>query len=466
METVAKYIQSGDNVANILNALKWDGESKTLSLYSTNNEEYKSSVELPIYDNRDAVEVERPVRGMYNIGYLISDDDRLSDCTTKVQHYIDLCAEDGGGVIRFGTGVYKISTLTIPNSVSLVGNGPGNTILYRVINGHTEGETEIVYNSKGFIYIPAGARGITIKDMTLYGGVVLENTKDEDYQVSGRTTYTDSKIATGIYVASCPMAETNEGLAIQPYSIHTGSGLNYSTPYKYITLDNLAIIGFSGSGIFIGANASNIAISNVTSNINRYAGLVSAGSHTQISNFIANGNGDNGILHAGVYNKYSNIECSYNGKYNHLNAAGFFVDSNDVIVSNLECRFSYSRGVVIDGDRCQFVNVICDANGSRDSYDESDDQPANNNPRDVDQIVLSGNHITFRGSVCNYRAGETIKVSRKPVEATNLANSIVELSVLRDSAEYNCTVNGTDIAENLINNTDLITNGVLTIILI
>ena len=465
METIAKYISDGTNTANILNALKWDMETKTLSLYSTNNEELKSSCELPIYDNKDAVEVEKPVRGMYNVGYLISDALKSTDCTTEIQKYIDLCAEDGGGVIRFGSGIYRYSTLTIPSGVSLIGSGIGNTILARVPSSHSEGEIESIYSSRGSIYIPASSRGITISNMSIFGGVELGLTKDEDYQVSGRTTYNDNRIATGIYIANGPVAETNEGLAVLPYSVHMGQPLSYDTPFKNIVLENLAIIGFSGSGIFVGANCSNVTINNVITNINRYAGIITAGSHIQVSNLVANGNGDNGILNIGPYNKFVNIECNYNGKYNHLNAAGFYSETSDLVVNNIEAKFSYSRGIVVDADRCQFTNVICDANGARDDYDESSNEEANNNPRDVPQVVLSGAHIVFKGSICNYRAGETIKVADKPMLAEGLNKSIVELLVLKDSAENNSMINDTEMIDSVYNNTSIIPDGLLTYIL-
>lgn len=415
---LASYISNGTDRASIMNALRLSNDGRTITLFSTDNEEFTSSVNLPEASEESISNVEHPVKGVYNIGLTIPDNTRLTDCTSILQDCIDKCAHDGGGVVRLGSGTYVTGQLVMKPKVALIGNGECNTILKQIVNGVSAGASDIDgYNGgTGFIQIPVGSTGIQIKDMTILGTASIATSDEADLQISGVTTYDEAQTkVNGIHFLLSPLVGIDaSGNPSQAYRAHQSSS-EYTdlTPYKHARIENVSVIGFTGSGIVIGSGNTDITISNVVCDQNRYDGLIVGGHDISISNLNATGNGQYGVLNAGANNRFSNIICQFNGKYTHLVAAGFKCDANTTTVSGLIVSRNWCTGLQIQGSYNNFANIIADANGGRSSHDSGG---GNANPMDVPQVLIPyGKGNTISATILNTIATETIKVASKPL---------------------------------------------------
>ena len=433
---LASYISNGTDRASIMNALKTSEDGTTITLYSTDNEEFASSVVLSKESNTVATAVEEPVHGSYNIAVMTDSTTQASDCTSIIQDQINICAENGGGCVILGRGKYLVSGLTLKSKVHLVGSGVGNTILERIPNKAISYNTvDTYYNGSPFILVPVTASGCSISDMTLYGSATLANTAERPLQLSGVTTYSDTNIINGIQIPTAPfVAVDGGGNNITGYeSEYTNTSNEYLTSYKSLILSNLSIIGFSGSGIVISANNTDIQVSNVRALFNRCAGFIIAGEHCELSNIVSNGNGDCGIIDSGTYNQFSNITVDFNGKYNHSGSYGYKCEASKSSISNLTCRANWCTGFYLNGNYNSISNIMADANGGRSSLDSDG---GNANPKDVPQVKLSGNGNTIKGIITNYIATSTISVASRGLETDNaLINSNLNFIIESSAGE-------------------------------
>ena len=461
---IATYLTDGKNRACFMNALtsKFNNNdgSTTISLYSTDNPEFTSSVTIDKPEMDIPETVEQPVLTIYNMANIISDDDKSSDCTSTIQEYIDKCSNAGGGILYFGSGIYRLNGIKLNSKVSLVGNGEGNTILVRnmVSTGNTEMDT--YNNGTAFIEIPITSAGCSIKDMTIYGGAINAATDDTILQVSGITSYIDPFVVDGIYILDSPNTITSDnGNIVSSYNIHTtDSKFKDNTLYKYITLKNISVIGFSGSGIIVGTNNTNVYIDSIKSNMNRYNGLVIGGNDCIISNSEITGNGTHGIYNLGSNNLYNNILCQYNGKYAHTSSKGFYSVGDYCTSSNISLKSNWCTGLEVTANYNQMNNILLDANGGRSSHDPNGGTP---NPKDVPQVILYGKFNTLRGTCTNHLETSTIFVSSRSLECGNgLTNSIIELLVTDKSGEDLPVINNVEIDSSIYSqqiNSNLVT---------
>ena len=253
------------------------------------------------------------------------------DNTDIIQNKIDELSESGGGVVWLGSGIYYISGLTMKPKVSLMGNGETKTILYRLENQTINSSISVsddYHSGRSFIQIPVNCSGCNISNMTLYGGATIAESSDKSAQVSGVVTYNDKTIINGINFLNTPSTCTDvDGNTSNAYNAHRSSDeFTDLTPYKFCKIENVSIIGFSGSGLIIGVNCENIMINNVTSNMNRYEGFINAGTAIQSNNIEIIGNGGHGLYELGFTNQYNNIKSLYNGKYSHSTLYGIYID--------------------------------------------------------------------------------------------------------------------------------------------
>ncbi len=76
---------------------------------------------------KDMYNVKNALAGYYPVQSFGAKGDESTDDTTAIQLAIDTCSADGGGVVYFAPGGYKITTaLTLPSGVNLVGSGQTN----------------------------------------------------------------------------------------------------------------------------------------------------------------------------------------------------------------------------------------------------------------------------------------------------------------------------------------------------
>lgn len=427
------YFNDGTNKAVAMNALKISEDKKKLTLYALEDTSFESNVELPDYDSTISISTKSPVKGIINIGEYITD--MSGDSTDIIQNKIDELSDSGGGIVWLGSGVYYISGLTMKPKVSIVGNGETKTILYRLENKTITSNVTVsddFHSGRSFIQVPVNCSGCSISNMTLYGGATIAESSDKSTQVAGIVTYNENNIINGINFLNAPLSMTDaDGNSSNPYKVHKSSE-EYTdlTPYKFCKVENVSIIGFSGSGLIVGINCDNIIINNVTSNMNRYEGFINAGTSIQSSNIELIGNGGHGLYDLGSTNQYNNIKVLYNGKFSHLTLYGVYMDGEYSSINNIICSFNYCTGVKIAGIYNSISSLLSNCNGGRSSQDENG---ANANALDLSSIILTGESNSIQGRITN-SYNNSYKVALRSFEMDENANNcIVDLLVSSNS---------------------------------
>ena len=461
-EVIGRKLSNGINTAYFMDSIKIVDKNK-LVLYSSLRPDLNDECDLPTIDDFVADNILYPIHGVYNITTQI--EDQSVDCTSIVQDLIDACHKKyNGGIIRFGSGIYKISHLDLYPGISLEGNGIGSTIILRNIDVAPKSNISDPYNQAlPFINIKSTDAAINIKNMTINGGVSLGVGDTIDIQTAGVTTYDDSYKINGISINNTSATAMDEDAnSTNPYRLHNSTFdlISGTTPLKFVTISNVAIVGFSGSGIYIGDNNKNIILENIYCLLNRYSGIINCGENISMNNIILTGNGNHGLHNLGNYLKAINIESSYNGKYNHLDSNGILNDGNNSVFTNIIAKNNYCIAINNKGNYNSFNEIIVDANGSRSTYDPAGGMA---NPRDIPQVYLTGEGNKFKGGIYNYKATNNVKTASKAITSDeNLSNSIIEvfISVLAGNQksniyseatiDYNQYANRTDFGSNVV----------------
>lgn len=427
---LASYISNSKNTAYFMNSLKIDG--RTITLYNDKDSTFSSSVDIPEQSMPEINSVPYPVKRAYNVGELISDSDKASDCTAKLQEYIDTCAENGGGALFLGAGVYRVTTLELKSRVSLIGLGPTQTIIKRIVNNATSYD-------KSFIYVSPGCIGFNIQDLSINGDCVVTGSEDPVYQISGYTSYTEGDYVTGLYIASCPtVANYTDGRTsiVNAYlPLESTGSLEHNSPYKFSSISNVVICGFTKHGLYIGTNVTNLSLNNVTCNINKGDGISCNGNNILMNNIVVCGNGSNGLYLGGTLNKATNVRADFNGKYNHMESSGIYLDGSYNSITNVSTKYNWSTGIKIITAYNSICNSICDANGP--TYDDNENARLLN-PKDVPQMYVSGNgHTIHNAKFFNYRANTNVTISLTSIQMDNITNSEIDCLIMPNSGAVN-----------------------------
>ena len=455
-----RIIVGSNNIAYFLDSGKLDG--RNIVLYNSLKPELKLTITLPVESNGDQVTVREPVIGMLNINKNITDDEKAKDCTSIIQEAIDNLSENGGGIVHFGSGVYYITSLTMKPKVSLIGNGEGITILKRVIDGHVDSSTDGYNNGKGFITLPNNVTGCSIQDMTLYGGATFSESVESPLQYAGVVSYSDSEVVNGIYIESTPSTsyDSSTGSA-DIYKIHQDSSLDgvssINNNAKFSHLQNLTIIGFSGSGIIVDVNNRYINIDHVSCIANRYSGLILT-SPIKASNLHIIGNGTSGLICDGELGIIENAHIEYNGKYNHSLSCGVLINGSKCILKNMIIRYNYCTGLRNNGNNNMMSDIIFDANGGRSSYDVNGGHAS---PEDVAQVIYNGIGNSLKCNISNSRSTETLRVALSGLISETLSKSILECQISKVAGRNLPSINGsvyvTDTFNEFTSDSNLIT---------
>ena len=394
---IAKYIGNGDKTAYIMDSIKV--EQNKIVLYNSLDDTFKSEAPLPDFGGLD-----EPIHGRHNIDEKDTIEGFYTDCTEILNQLIAWTLIDGGGVIKFGTGVYNLRYINLPAKVRLEGSGMGSTILRRIPNGNTENTiTDSLRHCKGFINIPDTGAGVGISNLSIYGG--------SSYTANGSNpsnmVYSDSSQMNGIFIYdTVANAVMPNGNPVDSYEAISKNEVTFegNKTRKFIDINNVSIFGMYGSGIYVGTSSSDVHIDNVNISQCRYDGITMRGSNNVISNVILFGNGENGIYDDGNYNHYSNIDVQYTGMYDHYSAAGINLKSCiGTSVNNALVKSSYCDGYHIFGTGISVSNSVSDANGAASSKDPNITSDVAN-PKDSTHITMRGANHDIRINVINTSA--------------------------------------------------------------
>ena len=428
MNTVLlKAMRANETRAVAMTNLKISEDKSKLTLYAVEDESFESSVELPSYNDATCYTTKMPCSTVYNVDEYITEEDKANS-TAIIQELIDMCYENGGGTLWFGSNIYYVTGLVLKSKVYLKGNGIGSTILYRLINQNIPDASisDDYHSGHAFISIPVNSSGCGVSNMSIYGDCSL-STLDSN-QMAGSATYNENSIVNGIMYYNAPLVATDSnGNGVNGYEVHYNSNITNLTPYKFSTLENISIIGFSGSGIIIGVNCENITLNNVSSHLNRYEGIINAGKHVISSNIMVNGNGGNGIYDLGSSNLYDNVSSMYNGKYDHKSTYGISIIGDYCKMNNIFSGSNYATGIYVEGTYNNITNIHADANGARSVLDS---EGANDNPLDVPQVHLKGLYNSISGIITNSTARYII--SKMPLLVDKYASNCT-ISIVTDN---------------------------------
>ena len=451
-ETIFRSLSDGTDVAYAMDSIRLESDNRTITLFSSLKDTFFSQIQLPSYSGGSGSE---PIAGVYNFDQYCPTANR-GDCTNYLDTLLMEVLDNGGGTIKFGTGTYVFEPISLPSNITLEGLGPGKTIFRRKINVAGLGENDSIYSCKGLFHIPAGAVNITIKGITFDGYGTLAASDDQHFQMAPNVTFNDTNNVNAIHIDSTDASSKGDNsTTINPYRVVTGNQLadiygdqaGTSLPNKFINIEDVIIIGFSGSGIYIGGNVTGISLRNVRLQSNKYAGIVSLGSRNQFNNIIACGNYRNGIYVGGVDDVLNNVISMYNGIGDHANSAGIYINGNRIQISNTNSRYNYCTGININGLGTN-ISAVLDSNGSMRTS-EGVDTVAPTAANQVPQLSVQGSCHRIETSIHNTK--HTGAIASKAFAAT-VTNTIASIFLDTNAGNSNSTFNALDITGSTFNN--------------
>lgn len=450
----ANKLNNGTDIAWFMNAIKVDEDA--ITLYNTENELMNSIIgleELSEYlsDYMDTSSSGDPRTEVYYADNYISAIQADSNCTVQFNSLIERVYNAGGGTIILDSREYKVSALYLLSNVHIVGAGKGNTIISRISGTQTGTIQDGDSSGYGFINIPEYSTNCELRDLTIYGNCnhAIDSTDGFDYITAG-----DSQILHGVLfedasgeysLSGTNKANDNDSLFSKTTTPMDGE----SRVVKHCILDKIAVIGFSGHGIYIGSNISDINIIDSIIRSNCLMGIKNAGVRNIISNSRIHGNGSNGLVLTGKNNIITGCSVDLNGFSNHSSYA-ILVSGKYNQLSNVSCKFNWCGGIECSADSNVFSAVVLDSNGARS---RSASEGKNLAPNDCAQFALVGaikNRIDI--ALLHSRTGSVSP--RIGFESTNNARyNIIDVIQDPNSAGNISTINGTQIENNITNDT-------------
>ena len=442
---------NGVDTAWLMNKLKVDDGK--LILYNRENPEFSSSVDvedLAMPDDRG----ETRDRVYYASNY-ITPTQAGSDCTTPFQNLIQMVYEDGGGVIKLDGRIYKVRALYILPGVYIDGCGWGNSIIERILETEPgksyEENTDDSSSGYGFITIPTSASSFGLSNLTLSGNCThnLDTVEGIDYVET-----TDNYRVHGLFVEDCDsdVSYTNETEPVIDtdtlYSRPSIPTENECRTFKYGKIENVAIIGFSGCGVYIGMYNFNLSFNNVQVQYNIEDGIYNLSKGNYFNNLFVEFNGKYGIYNDGQGNKWNGIKCFWNGMRDH-NAFGFYSNASKNQINMIEISDNWCNGVGIRGDNVIMNNALIDTNGYRSRYST---EGKSMTPRDCALLVIDGcEKGIFQATLTTHRSTVTARI---PMEVTNNARyNSIDVTQEYNVAYNKSQINGSAMTSNIINAT-------------
>lgn len=366
----AKVVQSEEDIVTINESLdslsnevtRLSGEINNIT-NTTGTLTFTGEVEAA-YDGTSDVSIH--LSHVLNRTWYVDDglsDDEEEDCTQHIQVLINTAYSLGGGTLVFGARTYHVNSLILHPKVRLIGVGIGLTIIKKNVGVTT-------HNS--CIFIPATSLLNEIKDMTICGSVGL----DEDYTDPNDLNFflsNDEEEADGILFEGI-ISGISESLG--SYQTMYDSGVISETNRKnnrYITISNVAVIGFGRDGIHIDKQFSyDITIENCYAFANRESGFYIYANNSKFKNLHSEKNGCSGFF---IISKNSKFDNLYSAKNGYIDVSGVYTstESSDIFGSTIMGNVYKNWGIIANTTRCDFTNISIENNYSGGIIIISDD---------------------------------------------------------------------------------------------
>ena len=452
----ATTMSDGTNTAYFLNAIKV--ESDMLILYNEENQLMNSTVDLrDLRTQPDGEETSVSGDGRQKVYYAnnyITESLAMGNCTSQFNSLIELVYNNGGGVIKLDGYIYRLSAIYLYSGVYIEGAGMGNTVIKRYISTQTGEIIDKDDIGEGFINIRKYSCNTGLRNLTLY----TDHT--DNYDTEDMVNYiepdSEESIIHGILFEDCENANSSSNdsfnvvdsleLCNDPGSIIPNDE-NDERVRKYTLIENVAIIGFSGYGVYIGENNKEVTLNNVQIISNFKTGIKNYGTDCVFNQVRVKNVYDDGIDNQGNNNRFNNIHLSSNGLNKHSGYALQCYSDNNTFV-NIHLIDNWCNGIYIHGNNNIFNALLIDSNGYRSKLSSEEWSMI---PQDTTLIYMNScQKCIIQASISNYRNDYAPRI---PLEATNSRYNIIDITQESNVAQEKSNISGTEITDNITNET-------------
>ena len=398
-----------------------------------------------------------------------------NDCTSTLQKLVDTVYSNGGGVIQLDKGDYYLHSLTLKPGVSLEGAGKGVTVLHRLNGNAVNPSTATTANSKSnkfnsnkaFIFIPMNVSSFTIKNLSIVGNYDKNIWSDSHKR---NKSYYDTEVVDGIKFEDFYRSNGDEASSETPITtdnpygqIDDYEGLTHGMTstnsadircYKNCLIDDVAIIGFSGNGIYIGKGNYSVVFGNFYASYNLKNGIQNNSSDNFFYCGMVEHNCQHGIFDLGGNCKFTDMKVIWNGDSNHSAEAIHCEGVRNTYV-NVEIQDNYSTGLYLGGRDNIFTNITADCNGYKGGWNATRQWVGGNSntPQDCSLIHVTGkrNHLT---AICTqYKKDYGMAVAGWSLKVEGATGCILEVTddTKINGASFGCSKNGAVIDGTKIN---------------
>lgn len=451
----ATNMSDGTNTAYFLNALKVDDDM--LILYNEENELINSTVDLrDLRTQSDGEETSVSGDGRQKVYYAndhITEITANSNCTSAFNKLINDVYNNGGGVIKLDGIVYTVSAIYLLPGVYIEGAGMGNTIIKRLEGTQLGGDfTDINNIGHGFVNVKKDSCNIGLRNLTLHGNCI--NNPDSENMVNYIDFTPGEAVIHGLAFQDCENenSSNNGAFIIDNLELCNDPGSIIITGAeervrKYASIENVAIIGFSGHGVYIGGNNKEITLNNVQIIDNFKTGIKNYGTDCVFNQVRIKNVYDDGIDNQGNNNRFNNIHLSSNGLNKHSGYALHCYADNNTFV-NIHLIDNWCNGIYIQGYNNIFNALLIDSNGYTSKLSSEE---WNMTPQDTTLIYMNNcQKCIIQASISNYRSSPAPRI---PLEMISSRYNIIDITQASNVAKEKSSVNGTEITNNITNET-------------
>ena len=454
----ATNMSDGTNTAYFLNAIKV--ESDMLILYNEENQLMNSTVDLrDLRTQSDGEETSVSGDGRQKVYYAnnyITESMAMGNCTSQFNTLIELVYNNGGGVIKLDGYIYRLSAIYLYSGVYIEGAGMGNTVIKRYISTQTGEIIDKDDVGEGFINIRKYSCNTGLRNLTLYTDHT--DNYDTDDMVNYIEPDSEESIIHGILFEDCENANSSSNdsfnvvdsleLSNDPGSIIPNDENNEERVRKYTLIENVAIIGFSGYGVYIGENNKEVTLNNVQIISNFKTGIKNYGNDCVFNRIRIKNNCDDGIDNQGNNNRFSDIHLSSNGIKKHSGYALICHDANNNTFMNIHLIDNWCNGIYIQGNNNIFNGLLIDSNGYRSKFSS---EGLSMSPKDTFLIHMNNcQKCILQASISNYQSTAAPEI---PLKMVNSRYNIIDITQAENVASEKSNINGTEITDNITNET-------------
>ena len=327
-----------------------------------------------------------------------------TDCTAKLQGYIDSLWSAGGGTIYLPAGTFGIKSLNMHSKVSLIGAGIGVTCLKHI------GKST---HNNAILYFPKGSGACRISDLYIDGNY-------ETMQDDARGIYVES--LENDYSGMYPGLGT---IVSQYYGFQNKISDNSVNTYKYLYIDHVTVAYCGGWGVYVGR----VNYSTDMSYCNVYAcnnGIYYGCMDSYLSDVTIEYCAYKALESAGGNNKFFNLKVMWNGRLNTTKYAATFTNSGRSMITNMEFQDNWCSDLYLGSNNIIATGLLLDAAKHRNNENE-------------DMLYITGTGCIIHATFSNY-AGDKAKKKKNALRIGKIDGCKIVCTITNGCAENNYNI--------------------------